>query len=62
MNEPKTRPKLCPLLSISDPSSCSYCEGDRCALYVPPEHPGRDPEGRCAMTYLASIAHGVRNT
>lgn len=41
----KPKPKQCPLLSASDQDSCSYCEGDR-----------------CAVTYLASIAYGVRAT
>lgn len=56
----KDRKKICPLLSISDPGSCSYCEGDRCAWYIPPDRPSLNPEGRCAITYLASISYGVR--
>lgn len=57
----KDHKKICPLLSVCDSYDCTFCKGDRCAWYIPPEHPSLDPEGRCAMTYLASIAHGVRN-
>ena len=49
--------KTCPLRPISDPDSCSFCEGERCAWYVRPEYYG--PEGRCAITYLGDIARAV---
>ena len=54
--------KICPLLEIGPLEVDGSCMGDRCAWYIPPEHPGLDPNGYCAMTYLASIAYGVRNT
>ena len=57
MNEPK----ICPLLSSAGTEEYEPCQGDRCAWYIPPDHPSLDPEGRCAITYLASIAYGVRH-
>lgn len=58
MNDPK---KICPLLSSAGTEEYEPCLSDRCAWYIPPDHPSLDPNGRCAMTYLASIAHGVRS-
>lgn len=61
MDKPKTKPKLCPLLSTAPVELNADCMGDRCAWYIPPDHPSLDPNGRCAITYLASISYGVRN-
>lgn len=60
MNEPK---KICPLLHLQPAEECSdpSCLGQKCAWYIPPDHPSLQPEGRCAVTYLASISYGVRN-
>ena len=50
--------KICPLLSAGDPDSLSYCQGVRCAWYVPPQHPNQ--EGRCAVQYLGAMPEQVK--
>lgn len=55
--------KICPLLNmqpaeeVADPA----CLGQLCAWYIQPEHPKVQPEGRCAVTYLASIADRLKS-
>lgn len=54
MNESKICPppkKICPLLSAADLDSLAYCQGERCAWYVPFPY-----EGRCAIQMLGTAA------
>ena len=54
MNKPKTRPKLCPLLSAAPVELNADCMGDRCAWFHLVYHEDGDyTEGACALLRIA---------
>jgi hypothetical protein len=50
--------KVCPLLSVHEEDSLVWCQGEKCAWYVPPVRPGG--EGRCAVQCLGALPELVK--
>ena len=53
--------KFCPLLNMFPESTDAWCIGPLCAWYIPSGYPKLQPEGQCAMVFLAGISERLRN-